>query len=119
MCFAWCLFFSSQWLFAKTSFSGMLNVVVIALFVTSVALSLIYAMDVLADMPETGKDFDKAIRAVVQALGILIGFSWEKAFDTAVEEVVDEVSFLPPPIPKLALALILAAAVIPAWKWYI
>merc|ERR1711862_835041 len=114
-----CLFFSSQWLFAKTSFSGMLNAVVIALFVTAVALSLIFGLDVLADMPETGKDFDKAIRAVVQALGILIGFSWEKSFDLAVESVCGQVEFMPEPITKLLLAIILASVVIPAWKMHI
>jgi len=122
MCFAWCLFFSSEWLFSKECpyFEGMLKEVVIALFVTTVALIFIFFLDVIADLPETGKDVDKAIRAVVQALGILIGFSWEKAFDTAVEGVSESTEkYAPPSGTKLVMAIVLAGVVVPAWRMHI
>merc|ERR1712050_700296 len=80
---------------------------------------MIWLLDVIADLPETGADIDKAIRAVVQALGILIGFSWEKAFDTAVEGVSDFISFFPPSGTKLGMAIVLAAVVVPAWRMHI
>jgi len=93
--------------------------VVLALFVTSMALALIFALDYLADLEATDEAVDKALRTGVQALAILIGFSWEKAFDDAVVSITAAVTVVPRSLMRLVLAVVLAGVVIPAWRFYI
>merc|ERR1740123_1767109 len=91
----------------------------LSLFVTVVALAMIFVLDMIADLDVTGDAIDLAVRAVIKAIAVLIGFSWEKAFDFAVEDVAKELSFLDHSITKLLLAVLLALTVVPAWRWYI
>lgn len=127
MDFAWCCFFSSDWWLSTTFFAsehGMIKEVVLALFVTSIAFIMIFFLDKIADAfaqssQNHKSDTDQAIRSIVQAFGILIGFSWEKAFDTAVQSCTAVISFMPPAWSKLVLAIGLAAVVIPAWRMHI
>merc|ERR1711957_989742 len=82
-------------------------------------------MDKLADMEATQENADKAIKAFIGALSILIGFGWEKTFDLAVVQitksstkVIDEYG-LCAPVFKLVLSILVCAIVIPAWRMYI
>jgi hypothetical protein len=55
----------------------------------------------------------------MKALGILIGFAWEKGFDAAVESACDrmEEDFkIPDVVSKMFLSVCLCALVIPAWR---
>eukprot|EP00435_Cladocopium_sp_Y103_P075290 s14_g56.t1 len=57
-----------------------------------------------------------------QAIGVLIGFAWERCFDVAVDETAEREAsegILPPSLVKVVLALMLATLVVPAWRWYI
>eukprot|EP00932_Pfiesteria_piscicida_P002439 SRR837773.12375.p3 GENE.SRR837773.12375~~SRR837773.12375.p3 ORF type:complete len:358 (+),score=180.27 SRR837773.12375:50-1075(+) len=122
MTLSWCLFFSCDWWLSHNFFTqnhGMTKEVVLALMVTAIAMSMIFLLDKLADLPITGTAVDKAIRSVVRAYGILIGFSWEKSFDTAVAEVSDNVKFVPEHLTKMLLAVLLVVLVVPAWRLYI
>mmetsp|Transcript_36643 Transcript_36643/g.103354 ORF Transcript_36643/g.103354 Transcript_36643/m.103354 type:complete len:582 (-) Transcript_36643:84-1829(-) len=123
MDFAWCFFFSADWWISSNFFAtehGMIKEVILALFVTAVAFIMIFFLDTLADkFKKSASDVDQALRAIVQAYGILIGFSWEKAFDVAVEECTEFLDFMNAAVAKLMLALILAAVVIPAWRLHI
>jgi len=97
--------------------------IVLNLFVTAVALALIFLLDKVADLDSTGHEVDTAARSVIKAIAVLIGFSWEKAFDTAVESIAETIEALDrrmsPSLTKLALAVLLAATVIPAWRMHI
>lgn len=123
MDFAWCFFFSADWWISTNFFAkehGMIKEVILALFVTAVAFTMIFFLDTLADkFKKSASDVDQALRAIVQAYGILIGFSWEKAFDVAVEECTEFLDFMNAAVAKLMLAIILAAVVIPAWRMHI
>lgn len=122
MDYAWCVFFSSEWFVAAhffTNTGGMMQEITVALFVTAMALALIFVLDKVEDMEATGQAVDSACRAVIKAISVLIGFSWEKAFDTAVADFTEAVTFFPHPLTKLFLAVLLAALVVPAWRMHI
>ncbi|CAL1150633.1 unnamed protein product [Cladocopium goreaui] len=118
---AWCLHFAVDWcLSANLNWDGALLAVLCALVVTFLAIIVIFVLDKLADMDFTDDEVDSSLRALIQSLGILIGFSWERSFDEAVGGLAEgHVLGLPPPVLTLLLALGLAGAVMPAWKWYI
>mmetsp|Transcript_58936 Transcript_58936/g.132751 ORF Transcript_58936/g.132751 Transcript_58936/m.132751 type:complete len:521 (+) Transcript_58936:1-1563(+) len=122
MCFAWCTFFGlSWWLTSEVLVEehDAIVAVVLALISTAIAFSLIRGLDILADLDATDESVDMSIFAVIEALGILVGFSWEQAFDTAVGSIAEKVTFMPPCVTKLILALLLCALVGPAWRLYI
>ena len=67
-------------------------------------------LDKLADMDFTDDEVDSSLRALIQSLGILIGFSWERSFDEAVGGLAEgQVFGLPPPVLTLMLAIVLAS----------
>lgn len=97
----------------------MMKEICLSIFVTVVAFALIFVLDVIADSDATSAEIDKAVRGVIKSIAVLIGFSWEKAFDFAVEGLTKEVTIIEHSITKLILASLLAAVVVPAWRWYI
>ncbi|CAE8632098.1 unnamed protein product, partial [Polarella glacialis] len=102
------------------SVMGCIGEVVQANLVTVLSFAIIFILDKLADAGHGGAKANDAIRSTVVALGILIGFSWEKCFDTAVDNTAESgLIVFPPAITKLLLAIVLAAIVVPAWRWYI
>eukprot|EP00418_Pyrodinium_bahamense_P094336 CAMPEP_0179037912 /NCGR_PEP_ID=MMETSP0796-20121207/14367_1 /TAXON_ID=73915 /ORGANISM="Pyrodinium bahamense, Strain pbaha01" /LENGTH=535 /DNA_ID=CAMNT_0020734223 /DNA_START=9 /DNA_END=1616 /DNA_ORIENTATION=+ len=122
MSFAWCLFFSSQWFLSAHFFrdtTGMTKALVLALFVTAVALGMIIILQKAEELDETDEDIDEVLRAIVLGLGILIGFAWERCFDIAVVSITSRVHFISPATSKLGMAVVLAAVVVPAWRMHI
>merc|ERR1719316_1150723 len=89
------------------------------MFLSAVSCCIIFVLDKIADLDATGSDADEAIRTIIEALGILVGFSWEQSFDTAVDSITERVTAMPPPITKLLMSLCLVAIVLPAWRIYI
>mmetsp|Transcript_74774 Transcript_74774/g.178452 ORF Transcript_74774/g.178452 Transcript_74774/m.178452 type:complete len:517 (+) Transcript_74774:44-1594(+) len=117
---------------------GVLGDVVTACIVTLLSFVVMYLLDKQADKEDevlhqtpTGgfrregseamhKRKRTAMRSTVMAIGVLIGFAWEKCFDVAVDETAEkEGSILPPSFIKIILAAMLATLVLPAWRWYI
>merc|ERR1719444_402051 len=93
--------------------------VILALVVTVAALACIFLLEILEELESTGERFDGALRAIVNAIGIMIGFAWERSFDEAVVGASETVPVLPQPVTKLLLAIGLAGLVVPAWKRHI
>ncbi|CAE7450579.1 scn4aa [Symbiodinium pilosum] len=118
---------------------GVVGDVITACIVTVWAFAVIYFLDKEADMTKHSmealgaspnrRDQEKAklqkrkraaMRGTILALGVLIGFAWEKSFDTAVDDTAEKESkIMPPSFIKVVLAMLLATVVLPAWRWYI
>lgn len=130
--FSWCIYYASKEsviklvLFITNAEHLDQNTVCIrvslACLVSMLALCIIFFLDTIEDMDFTGDAADKAIRSIIGAIGILVGFSWEQAFEGGVE-VIAEVTISRgrwyPIITKLALATALAFLIVPAWRKYI
>lgn len=122
--FSWCLLFGVETRLAASNLfkeeeSGM---VLLAIIISVLSFVGIWLLDQIADTKMLGDTVSKHIRSKIVALGILIGFSWEKCFDIAVSNVAtvveDELKY-PAAVTKMFLALLLAGIVVPAWRWFI
>lgn len=130
MVFAWCFFFGIQ-MFVEhmVDAEGLsdaakgvetIKAVAVAVLITFCCYVMIFVLDKLADADFTDDAIDKSIRELIKALGILIGFAWEKSFDAAVVSVAEEASHsLAPSVTKLIMSVVICITVIPAWRWYI
>jgi len=119
---AWCCFFASLWFLSGLQFTEerALLLVALALFLSAVSFAFIFILDKLEDSGSLGSDSEQAIDLMIQGLGILVGFSWEQAFDIAVTVVATALKAdLDPGISKLILSSMLVLIVFPAWRIYI
>jgi len=130
MVFAWCFFFGVQMFIEHlVDLEGLsdaakgvetIKAVAVAVLITFSCYVMIFVLDKLADADFTDDAIDKSIRELIKALGILIGFAWEKSFDAAVVSVAEEASHsIAPSVTKLIMSLVICITVIPAWRWYI
>lgn len=118
----WCFYFAAKWGLYSLNFTHDLALlrVALALLLSFVSLGCIFLLDKIADLDTTGDAADEAIRTIVEALGLLVGFSWEQAFDMATDNVVQGLLYeCDPAMAKLMLSVSLIAIVFPAWVWYI
>jgi len=136
MSFAWCIFYASKECVADLAcalrHASSLNQdtvqmrVMVACALSCASLALIFILDKVEHMIDAvegkGNSADKAIKSIIGAIGILVGFSWEQAFDGGVEAVA-EIKIVngswSPVITKFILASLLASIIVPAWSWYI
>merc|ERR1711972_519414 len=58
-----------------------------------------------------------ALRTMINALGVLVGFSWEHCFDFGVTSIASRTSN--GPIAKLAMAIVTMVFIVPAWRTHI
>jgi len=128
MVHCWCLYFAGMWVMAASDIAEFLGVyedsallkVLLACVLTLYAFVLIFLLEYLASLDATGPKADQAIYTVMGSLGILVGFTWEQAFERSVSTVVQASDHLvEPPLLKAILALTLVAMVCPAWRMYI
>jgi len=129
---SWCFLFLSEWevnrflhLCAPRS-GDMLDPhmtmqrVVTALVVSFGSFILIFGLDYLHDLPITDSLAEAAIRKVIKAMGILIGFSWEESFHASVAAFAELTNGLfQRTMVQFFLGLALAMIVVPAWRLYI
>lgn len=119
---AWCFFYGTFWTVASrgwTDQDAMLQVI-IAIIISGVSFFIIWCFDKIEDAGILGEDASMAIDATIDALGILIGFSWEQSFDVAVDTLSEDMEkYIPPTFGKLIMSFALTAIVFPAWKNYI
>jgi len=93
--------------------------VIVAIIVSGVSFFIIWTFDKIEDA-QILPNASKAIEAMIDALGILIGFSWEQSFDVAVDVISESVDkFIPKVFGRLIMSFLLTLIVFPAWKKYI
>jgi hypothetical protein len=123
---AWLLLFWSEW---QMYLQGWENTVIGGCILQAIILTLssfcmVYVLVYFEDQMPT-KLAKRALKSLELALGILVGFSWERAFDVAFEEVDhylrhhQHVSRTLGSLEALTLTLLLIAIVGPAWRLYI
>ncbi|CAD7946281.1 unnamed protein product [Amoebophrya sp. A120] len=114
MLFRWCMFYiglGEDPVFFKVG---------VALCASCVAFLLITALDNLSDGDFTSDQVDKALRQMILALAILVGFGWEQSFDVGVEALSDKIAiFGSHGLAKFLMTVFLLVIVAPAWKIYI
>lgn len=120
MAMAWCFLFWADWQLYAFGFDGarIMACMLEALCLTLLSFFLIFALDYGADY---GVLPPKALRSVISALGLLVGFSWERSFHIALSDVgaLGARFGLPPGIGLHCAALLLVLVVLPAWYYYI
>lgn len=122
---SWCLFYGVRWRISATHFTheNALLMVAIALFLSAVSFLFIFVLDKVEDNHLFGEDAEIAEGAtekIITGLGILVGFSWEQSFDTAVDVVAEGLRHLAPPtFSKMVMSTCLVIIVFPAWRFYI
>jgi len=119
---AWCSFYAAKWAFTHTSLGSQESMlhVVLALVVSAFVFVGIFVMDKVMDhdLLGAGEDAEEALEEIILALSVLVGFSWEQSFDTAVSVLAEDIA-MPKAWSKLAMSLVLVAIVFPAWRFYI
>jgi len=119
---AWCLLFSVQWtvnIYSHHTKDAVAKVV-IALAVTFLSLGDITILDKIRDRHATSKRVDKILKSFITTLSMLIGFAWEKCFDSSVDTIAHGGRRIFPPVAtKLILSILLCSIVIPAWRFFI
>lgn len=117
---AWSYFYSTKWSLGALPVAWNSNTTLLtlveAVVVSAICFSFIFVLDKLADAEWTSERVDDCIRAVISAIGILVGFSWEQTFDASVAALASQTDS--PTIMKLVLAIACAVIVVPAWKNY-
>jgi len=89
--FAWCGLEAVTWKCMQYqhafSWSLVCMEIIVALLVSFAGVLFIILFDAIADMESTPPVVDNCVRDCALAFGVLIGFSWERAFDRAKEDV--------------------------------
>jgi hypothetical protein len=128
MVFAWCIIGATAWLF---EFSGVMDsiggahsmtgIMLLALFLSFSALCAIFVLGKVEDRskeePREDYQVGPLVRNVIMGLSILVGFSWEHAFNRSLHAVSDQTSM--PHLCQLCMGLLVALSIIPAWRKYI
>mmetsp|Transcript_52090 Transcript_52090/g.124036 ORF Transcript_52090/g.124036 Transcript_52090/m.124036 type:complete len:638 (-) Transcript_52090:47-1960(-) len=119
MFFGWNIFYSFRWLLAGLPEiqDKMLLAVCLTMVISAVSFAAIRGLDILADQDWTDETVDAAIRKIIGAIALLVGFGWEQCFDAAVEAISSVAPYRQ--ATKLFLAFFCVAIIGPAWKWWI
>ena len=127
MIHAWCLYFAGVWILSASNLATAMDVhydsallkVILAVALSAYAFTLIVLLERLADPAcSPGKRSSAGMFAIMVGLGILIGFTWEQAFERSVSTIV-QVAAVPGPLLKLVMAFGLVLLVLPAWRIWI
>merc|ERR1712187_327299 len=90
--------------------------ILIALVLSAASFCVIFVLDVIEDS-RPGDSMSKVIQNIINALSILIGFTWEGCFDGGVEAVASVTEN--PVMVKLCMTIMVVIVIVPAWRRYI
>jgi len=119
---AWCTLFGYDWQVYTWGYDEVRvsACLLVALWLTFLAIAFIFLIDFLADRLKVGQG-QRTLRFMVVALGLLVGFAWEKSFDIAMEDVAHSGGLLGwhPGFTTYIQGIVLLIIVLPAWYMYI
>jgi len=125
--FSWCTMFAAKWTLHSLMLSygkesnpnSTLSRVVLSLIVSFGSFVAVFLLDKLSDTEWTAETADSCIKCIINAIAILVGFSWEQAFDAGVAVIAELTAKDGPWYPvfiKLGLAGCVALIMVPAWR---
>jgi len=127
MSLSWCLFWATRWAATQNESLAKYRLdpetmegrIVLALTLSGVALAVIFALDHVEDISgqSDSSEMSTVIQNFINALSILVGFSWEHCFDFALEAVASKTPN--PNMMKLMFTGAVAIVITPAWRKYI
>lgn len=125
MSFAWCLLWGTRWLIIYLDIPALrhqeiMGRVMLALILSAVGAFAVKLLDIVDDAHsgvEDSRSGAQAIQMLVNALGILIGFSWEHCFDGSVGAIASR--FSNKVAAKFFMGLVIAFVIIPVWRNHI
>lgn len=123
MAMGWSLLYTGQWSYwAATGDQGlmgkeckMLARIAMAIINSVIVIVAIIVLDFIADRVTVNA---RALRSLSDALGLLLGLSWEAAFDQAVESAHEEFHSNAL-VLKIVMGFCMCVVVTPAWQLYI
>jgi len=126
MVMAWGLLFWAEWQLYVSGWehTTMGGCIVVAISVSTGAFISVILLSAIPTAHTANKFGKRAAKSIVLALGLLIGFTWERAFDVAFEELEEHYAehhsskWLGHAIVT-CVSLVLTAIVAPAWRHYI
>lgn len=122
MIMAWCFLFWAEWQlyvwgWEHTIIGGCL---LIAIFMTLFSFGAVILLNHIQGHFHSTKMMQRAMGSLEMALGVLVGFSWERAFDVGFEEINAKYEHgIFGPCLVILLSIGLFAVVAPAWRWNI
>jgi hypothetical protein len=132
MIMGWCFLFWAEWQlyvwgWESTVIGGCL---VVAVFLTLTSFALVYVLSYIEELLEKNqqhaqqaKTARRALASLELALGLVVGFSWERAFDVGFEEIEHTLehssSHASGTVWVTLLSILLFVIVAPAWRLYI
>merc|ERR1712232_860137 len=124
MAMAWCLLFAARWeqgrnFEALGSPNTIMSRMVLAVVISICAFLVITLLDKMADSDYAGATVEEAIRNVISSIGILVGFSWEGAFEGGVDVLARRAVPSHPVIAHLMMAGFVSFVVITPWRRHI
>jgi cation transport ATPase len=127
MIMAWCFLFWAEWQLYVSGWEStvMGATVVLAFVLTGASFAFVFVLDAIRERLKSNKMAARALSSIELALGVLVGFSWERAFDVGFEEVEHALkhTYHSPIIPAhfvvLLMSTLLLVIVAPAWRYYI
>lgn len=126
MILAWSILFWAEWQlyvwgWESTVIGGCL---VIAVLLTVFSFATVFLLSYMSTFIQGGHGERRTMKSLELALGVLVGFSWERAFDVGFEEIEHTLHHrihlgIPPWATVTLLSLVLLIIVAPAWRFYI
>lgn len=122
MIMAWSFLFWSEWQLYVWGWQSSVigGCLVIAIGMTLVSFVCVILLNWMSKRVTEDKMVRRAMSSLEMALGVLVGFSWERAFDVGFEEIEVEYHHTARgPFIVTGMALMLFVAVAPAWRLHI
>lgn len=127
MIMAWSFLFWAEWQLYVSGWEST-NIgatVFLAFCLTGASFTCVFVLDALRERLKSNKMAERAVSSIELALGVLVGFSWERAFDVGFEEVEHALkhTYKSPMIPAHVVVLLMSSllliVVAPAWRYHI
>jgi hypothetical protein len=126
MIMAWSFLFWAEWQlyvwgWESTVIGGCL---VVAVFLTVASFGCVFLLNCVQSHFSGSKMAMRAMGSLELALGVLVGFSWERAFDVGFEEIEHTLAHrvhigIPAHVSVVLMSIFLLIIVAPAWRYYI